>query len=59
MYKFDSEKMIKELEEIYGVDDIPISYEEFEEFMEEYCEEMNEISYISVFLWFSFGFAFG
>jgi hypothetical protein len=40
MYKFDSEAMIKELEEIYGVDDTPISYEEFEEFMQH--EEMTE-----------------
>ena len=40
MYKFDSEAMIKELEEIYGVDKTPISYEEFEEFMQH--EEMNE-----------------
>ena len=42
MYKFDSEKMIKDLEEIYGVDDSPLDYEEFEEFMEEYYEEINE-----------------
>ena len=42
MYKFDSEKMIKELKEIYGVDETPLSYEDFEEFMEEYYEEMNE-----------------
>ena len=42
MYKFDSEKMIKELEEIYGVDESLLDYEEFEEFMEEYYEEMNE-----------------
>ena len=41
MYKFDSEVMIKELEEIYGVDNTPISYEEFEEFMEEY-EQITE-----------------
>ena len=40
MYKFDSEAMIKELEEIYGVDETPLSYEEFEEFMQH--EEMNE-----------------
>ena len=40
MYKFDSEAMIKELEEIYGVDNTPISYEEFEEFMQH--EEMTE-----------------
>ena len=42
MYKFDSEAMIKELDEIYGVDEIPLSYEEFEEFMEEYYEEITE-----------------
>ena len=40
MLKFDPEQIIKELEEIYGVDDTPISYEEFEEFMQ--YEEMNE-----------------
>ena len=40
MYKFDSEIMIKELEEVYGVDETPLSYEEFEEFMEH--EEMTE-----------------
>ena len=40
MYRFDSEAMIKELEEIYGVDDTPISYEDFEEFMQ--YEEMTE-----------------
>ena len=40
MYKFDSETMIKELEEIYGVDESLLDYEEFEEFMEH--EEMNE-----------------
>ena len=34
MYKFDSEAMIKELEEIYGVDESLLDYEEFEEFME-------------------------
>ena len=42
MYKFDSEAMIKELEEIYGVDESLLDYEEFEEFMEEYYEEINE-----------------
>ena len=40
MYKFNSEKMIKELEEVYGVDETPLSYEEFEEFMQH--EEMTE-----------------
>ena len=33
--------MIKELEEIYGVDESLLDYEEFEEFMEEY-EQMTE-----------------
>ena len=42
MYKFDSEKMIKDLEEIYGVDETPLSYEDFEEFMKEYYEEITE-----------------
>ena len=42
MYKFDSEAMIKELEEIYGVDGSLLDYEEYEEFMEEYYEEINE-----------------
>ena len=42
MYKFDSEAMIKELEEIYGVDESLLDFEEFEELMEEYYEEMNE-----------------
>ena len=43
MYKFDSEAMIKELEEIYGVDETPLDYEEFEDF-EEFMqhEEMTE-----------------
>ena len=40
MYKFDSEAMIKELEEVYGIDETPISYEDFEEFMQH--EEMTE-----------------
>ena len=40
MYKFDSEAMIKELEEIYGVDESLLDYEEFEEFMEH--EEITE-----------------
>ena len=40
MYKFDSEAMIKELEEIYGVDETPINYEDFEEFMQH--EDMTE-----------------
>ena len=30
MYKFDSEAFIKEMEEIYGVEETPLDYEEFE-----------------------------
>jgi hypothetical protein len=41
MYKFDSEKMIKDLEKTYGVDEAPLSYEDFEEFMEEH-EQITE-----------------
>ena len=40
MYKFDPEQIIKELEEIYGVDESLLDYEEFEEFMEH--EEITE-----------------
>ena len=40
MYKFDSDSLIKELEEIYGVDESLLDYEEFEEFMQH--EEMTE-----------------
>ena len=41
MYKFDSEAMIKELEEIYGVDETPLDYEDFENYMEEH-EQITE-----------------
>ncbi len=34
MYKFDSEAFIKELEQIRGVEDTPIDYEDFEEYIE-------------------------
>ena len=36
MYKFDSESFIKEMEEIYGVEDLPLDYEDFENYIEEY-----------------------
>ena len=36
MYKFDSESFIKEMEEIYGVEDLPLYYEEYENYIEEY-----------------------
>ena len=41
MYKFDSEAMIKELEEANGVDESILDYEDFEEFMEEH-EQITE-----------------
>ena len=31
MYKFDSDEFIKELEELEGVEETPLDYEEFEE----------------------------
>ena len=36
MYKFDSETFIKEMEERYGVEDLPLDYEEYENYIEEY-----------------------
>ena len=39
MYKFDSEAFIKEMEELEGVEETPLDFEEFEQ--EEY-ERMNE-----------------
>ena len=36
MYKFDSDSFIKEMEEIYGVEDLPLDYEDFENYIEEY-----------------------
>ena len=36
MLKFDSEAMIKGLEELYGVEDLPLDYEEYEDYIEEY-----------------------
>ena len=36
MLKFDSESFIKEMEEIYGVEDLPLDYEDFENYIEEY-----------------------
>ena len=41
MYKFDSEAMIKELESIYGVEDVPMDYEDFENYIEEH-EQITE-----------------
>ena len=36
MKRFDSESFIKEMEEIYGVEDLPLDYEEYENYIEEY-----------------------
>ena len=36
MYKFDSDRFIKEMEEIYGVEELPLDYEDFENYIEEY-----------------------
>ena len=36
MYKFDSDSFIKEMEEIYGVEELPLDYEEYENYIEEY-----------------------
>ena len=31
MYKFDSDSFIRGLEEIYGVEDLPLHYEEYQQ----------------------------
>ena len=36
MLKFNSDEIIKEMEEIYGVEDLPLDYEEYENYIEEY-----------------------
>ena len=36
MKRFDSESLIKEMEEIYGVEDLPLDYEEYENYIDEY-----------------------
>ena len=41
MYKFDSEAMIKGLEELYGAEDLPLDYEEYENYIETY-EQITE-----------------
>ena len=33
MYKFDSEAFIKEMESLENIEETPLDYEEFEEFM--------------------------
>ena len=41
MYKFDSDSFIKEMEEIYGVEELPLDYEDYEDYMEAY-EQITE-----------------
>ena len=36
MLRFNSDDFIKEMEEIYGVEDLPLDYEEYENYIEEY-----------------------
>ena len=36
MFKFNSDEFIKEMEEIYGVEELPLDYEEYENYIEEY-----------------------
>ena len=39
MLKFDSETFIKEMEELEGVEETPLDYEEFESWYEEHQQE--------------------
>ena len=36
MLRFNSDEFIKEMEEIYVVEDLPLDYEEYENYIEEY-----------------------
>ena len=36
MLRFNSDEFIKEMEELYGVEDLPLDYEEYENYIEEY-----------------------
>ena len=36
MFKFNSDEFIKEMEEMYGVEELPLDYEDFENYLEEY-----------------------
>jgi hypothetical protein len=36
MLRFNSDEFIKEMEEIYGVEDLPLDYEEYKNYIEEY-----------------------
>ena len=39
MYKFNSDEFIKEMEELEGVEETPLDFEEFESWYEEYQQE--------------------
>ena len=36
MLRFNSDEFIKEMEEIYGIEELPLDYEDFENYLEEY-----------------------
>ena len=36
MLRFNSDEFIKEMEEIYGIEELPLDYEDFENYIEEY-----------------------
>ena len=36
MLRFNSDEFIKEMEEMYGVEELPLDYEDFENYIEEY-----------------------
>ena len=36
MLRFNSDEFIKEMEEIYGIEELPLDYEEYENYIEEY-----------------------
>ena len=41
MLRFNSDEFIKEMEEIYGVEELPLDYEDYEDYMEAY-EQITE-----------------
>ena len=36
MLRFNSDEFIKEMEEIYGIEELPLDYEEYENYIEEH-----------------------
>ena len=36
MLRFNSDEFIKEMEELYGAEDLPLDYKEYENYIEEY-----------------------